>query len=268
MEWYQLVLLALIQGVTEFLPVSSSAHLILMPHVFDWRDQGLAFDLATHLGTLLAVLVYFRRDLIRLFAGWLASVAGRGGGADARLAWGLLLATLPAVLLGACLGIAGEAELRVPWVIALASIGFGVLLGWVDVRAPRHRDASNLRVPGFLALGIAQAVSLIPGASRSGMTILAGRWLGLNRPEAARVSFFLAIPITAAAIAYQTSRLVSQPEIAPWGELAAAALLSAIAAALAIHYFLRLLQRMGLMPFVIYRVLLGVVLLAVFGFEA
>lgn len=265
MEWYQLVLLALIQGVTEFLPISSSAHLILVPYVFGWADQGLAFDLAVHLGTLAAVLGYFRRELLDLLRAWLRSVAGRGGGVEARLAWGLLLATVPAVLLGLLMGVAGEAELRVPWVIAVASIGFGLLLGWVDVRAPRRAEPEALRMPGFLAIGLAQALALIPGASRSGMTIMAGRWLGLTRPAAARVSFYLAIPITAAAIAYQAGRLVLQPEAAPWGALAVAALLAAASSALTIHYFLRLLQRMGLMPFVVYRVLLGLVLLAVFG---
>lgn len=268
MEWYQLVLLALIQGVTEFLPVSSSAHLILMPHVFDWPDQGLAFDLAVHLGTLAAVLGYFRRELLGLVRAWMYSVAGHDGGAEARLAWGLLLATLPAVVAGYLLGAAGEAELRVPWVIAASSIGFGLLLGWVDLRAPRRDEPEALRVPGFLAIGLAQALALIPGSSRSGMTILAGRWLGLTRPAAARMAFFLAIPVTSAAIAYQLVLLLDNPEPAPWGQLAAAALLSAAAAALAIHYFLRLLRRMSLMPFVVYRVLLGVVLLAVFGFEA
>lgn len=268
MEWYQLVLLALIQGVTEFLPISSSAHLILVPQVFGWPDQGLAFDLAVHLGTLAAVLGYFRRELLGLAAAWTRSVTGRGGGAEARLAWGLLLATLPALLLGGLLGVAGAAGLRVPWVIAAASIGFGLLLGWVDVRAPRRDEPEALRAPGFLAIGLAQALALIPGASRSGMTILAGRWLGLTRPAAARVAFYLAIPVTAAAVAYQAGRLVLQPEAVPWGALAAAALLAAGSAALTIHFFLRLLQRMGLMPFVVYRVLLGVVLLAVFGFES
>lgn len=268
MEWYQLVLLALIQGVTEFLPISSSAHLILAPHVFGWPDQGLAFDLAVHSGTLAAVLGYFRRELLALAGAWLRSVTGRGGGAEARLAWGLLVATLPALLLGGMLGIAGEAELRVPWVIAAASIGFGLLLGWVDVRAPRRSGPEALGLPGFLAVGVAQSLALIPGASRSGMALLAGRWLGLTRPAAARVAFYLAIPVTVAAIAYQAGRLAVQPEAAPWGALAVAALLAAGSAALTIHYFLRLLQRMGLMPFVVYRVLLGVVLLAVFGFES
>jgi undecaprenyl-diphosphatase len=267
MEWYQLVLLALIQGVTEFLPISSSAHLILLPHVFGWPDQGLAFDLAVHLGTLAAVLGYFRRELTGMAGAWVRSVSGRGGGAEARLAWGLLLATLPAVALGLLLGAMDEAVLRLPWVIATASIGFGLLLGWVDVRAPQREQPEALRAPGFLAIGLAQALALIPGASRSGMTIMAGRWLGLKRPAAARVAFYLAIPITLAAVAYQAGRLVLQPEATPWGTLAAAALLAAASAALTIHFFLRLLQRMGLMPFVIYRVLLGVVLLTVFGFE-
>lgn len=267
MEWYQLVLLALIQGVTEFLPISSSAHLILVPYLFDWPDQGLAFDLAVHLGTLAAVLGYFRRELTSMAGAWGRSVTGRGGGAEARLAWGLLLATLPALLVGWLLGVTGEAGLRVPWVIAAASIGFGLLLGWVDVRAPRRAEPDELRPPGFLAIGVAQALALIPGASRSGMTIMAGRWLGLTRPAAARVAFYLAIPVTGAAVAYESGRLMMQPETAPWMSLAAAALLAAVSAALTIHWFLRLLRRMGLMPFVVYRVVLGVILLAAFGFE-
>lgn len=266
MEWYQLVLLALVQGITEFLPISSSAHLILVPYIFDWSDQGLAFDLATHLGSLIAVLAYFHRDLRVLLRAWLRSMAGRGGGSDAYIAWGLILATLPAIALGLLLGGAGEAELRTPWVIAASSIGFGVLLGWADLRSPRHRQPEALRMPGYFGIGIAQALALIPGASRSGMTIMAGRWLGLSRPAAARVSFFLAIPVTMAAIAYEAVTLVVQPEVAPWTALAASVVLSAVAAAVTIHYFLRMLQYMGLMPFVVYRIVLGIVLFAVFGF--
>ncbi|MES1942606.1 undecaprenyl pyrophosphate phosphatase [Salinisphaera sp. PC39] len=268
MEWYQLVVLALVQGITEFLPISSSAHLILVPYVFGWSDQGLAFDLATHLGSLVAVIAYFRRDLGDMAAAWSRSVTGREGGPEAHMAWGLILATLPAIALGCLLGVTGEAGLRLPWVIAAASIGFGLLLGWVDVRAPHRHEPEVLRLRGYLAIGLAQALALIPGSSRSGMTIMAGRWLGLTRPAAARVSFFLAIPVTAAAIAYEAVSLILQPEAAPWAGLAVAAVLSAVSAALAIHYFLRMLQYMGLMPFVVYRVVLGVVLLAVFGFEA
>lgn len=267
MELIQIVALAVIQGITEFLPISSSAHLILLPVVTGWPDQGLAFDLAVHLGTLLAVLIYFRREVGAMATAWGRSVTGGRGGTEARLAWGVLLATLPAVGLGLLLGADGQKALRLPWVIALTSIVFGVLLGWIDWRASRSRDETSLRSPGFLAIGIAQAVALIPGSSRSGMTILAGRALGLDRQSAARVSFFLAIPVTAAAIAYECVQLVDRAQPAPWGLLVLAAALSCVSAVAAIHWFLRLLEHVGMMPFVVYRVILGVVLLAVFGVQ-
>lgn len=266
MELIQIAVLALVQGVTEFLPISSSAHLILVPVVAGWPDQGLAFDLAVHLGTLVAVIGYFRAELWRITRAWLGSCVGRPGGWEARLGWGLILATLPAVAFGLLLGREGEQALRVPWVIAATSIGFGVLLGWVDLRASCQRDETRLRWSGFLAIGLAQAVALIPGSSRSGMTILGGRALGLDRQSAARVSFFMAIPVTAAAIAYECLQLVGSPQSDPWAGLALAAALACVSAVLAIHFFLRLLDRVGLMPFVVYRVVLGVVLLAVFGF--
>lgn len=267
MDLLQLLVLALIQGVTEFLPISSSAHLILVPVVTGWPDQGLAFDLAVHLGTLVAVLGYFREDVARMLLAWTGSLAGRSLDPDARLAWGVILATIPAVAAGTWLGISGESVMRQPWIVALASIVFGVLLGWVDWRARSGRAVVDLGLRGFLGIGLAQALALIPGASRSGMTIMAGRALGLSRQDAARVSFFLAMPITVAAIAYEAVQLIAEPVVAPWAMLSLAALLAAVAAWITIHLFLALLQRMGMMPFVIYRIVLGVVLLAVFGFE-
>lgn len=267
MDLLQLLVLALIQGVTEFLPISSSAHLILVPVVTGWPDQGLAFDPAVHLGTLVAVLGYFREDVARMLFAWTASLAGRSLDPDARLAWGVILATIPAVAGGTWLGISGQSVMRQPWIVALASIVFGVLLGWVDWRARSGRAVADLGPRGFLGIGLAQALALIPGASRSGMTIMAGRALGLSRQDAARVSFFLAMPITTAAIAYEAVQLIAEPVAAPWVMLSLAALLAAVAAWITIHLFLALLQRMGMMPFVIYRVVLGGVLLAVFGFE-
>lgn len=268
MDGLQIALLALIQGVTEFLPISSSAHLILAPQFFGWADQGLEFDLAVHLGTLVAVLGYFHAEVRAMASAWLGGLRGRALGTDGRLAWGIMLATLPAVIVGFLLGSVGEASLRVPWVIALTSIGFGLLLGLADWRARQHRDESALRWLDYLLIGAAQAVALVPGSSRSGMTILAGLFLGLSRTAAARLSFFLAIPITAAAIAYECSVIAMDGAATPWAELAMAAALACVSAVLAIHFFLRMLQRMGLMPFVIYRVILGLVLLAVFGFES
>lgn len=268
MDWYQIALLALIQGVTEFLPISSSAHLILAPHIFGWSDQGLGFDLAVHLGTLIAVVGYFHTDIRIMAIAWIKSLRGDELGTDGRLAWGIILATIPAVVCGLSLGAVGESTLRLPWVIAFTSIGFGLLLGLADWRARQRRAESDLKWLDYLLIGSAQAVALIPGSSRSGMTIMAGLFLGLTRTAAARVSFFLAIPITTAAIAYESKVIASDGIITAWSDLALAATLSLVSALVAIHFFLRMLQTMGLMPFVVYRVLLGVVLLAVFGFSS
>jgi undecaprenyl-diphosphatase len=266
MDWFQIVMLALIQGVTEFLPISSSAHLILLPHVFGWADQGLAFDLAVHLGTLLAVIGYFYSDLRLMLKDWTNSLLGGPRTPHAYMAWGVGLATIPAVLFGAWLGVSGESQLRQPWVIAFTSIGFGVLLGWADYRARQARTEAQLGLRGYVMIGLAQALALIPGASRSGMTITGGLLLGLTRKAAARISFFMAVPITLAAIMYETMVLVTNPQPEPWLDLGLAALFAFVSALAAIHLFLRMLDRIGMMPFVIYRIVLGVVLLAVFGF--
>src|SRR5699024_4623890 len=196
MNWYQILVIAVVQGITEFLPISSSAHLILVPHFLAWPDQGLGFDLAVHLGTLAAVVGYYWRDLLVLAKAWLASLATRRLDADARMAWGLILATLPAIVFGLALGAEGAALLRTPWIIAATSIVFGVLLGWVDWRARMDGQATDLGFRQYFLLGLFQAVALIPGTSRSGITIMAGRGLGLSRPAAARDSFFMAIPVT------------------------------------------------------------------------
>lgn len=262
-----MVVLALVQGITEFLPISSSAHLILVPHFLGWPDQGLGFDLAMHLGTLVAVLAYFRSDMARLWQAWLQSMTARRRDHEVAMAWGLILATLPAIVFGVIVGLMGAQMLRVPGVIATTSIVFGLLLGWVDARAPRDREPEQIGWRAYLAIGFAQAVALIPGASRSGMTILGGRAFGLNRQAAARVAFYLAIPITTAAIAFEIMLLLDNPVQEAWGSMAMAALLAGISAFATIHYFLRLLQSVGMMPFVIYRVLLGIALFAIFGWS-
>lgn len=262
-----MVVLALVQGVTEFLPISSSAHLILVPHFLGWPDQGLGFDLAMHLGTLIAVLAYFRRDVAVLWQAWLQSMTARRRDTEVAVAWGLILATVPAIGFGLILGLLGEEILRVPGIIATTSIVFGLLLGWVDARAPRTREPEQIGWRAYLAIGFAQAVALIPGASRSGMTILGGRAFGLNRQAAARVAFYLAIPITTAAIAFEAILLLNNPVQEAWGAMAMAALLAGVSAFATIHYFLRMLQSMGMMPFVIYRVLLGILLFATLGWS-
>ncbi|WP_353111426.1 undecaprenyl-diphosphate phosphatase [Salinisphaera dokdonensis] len=267
MEWYQMVVLAVVQGITEFLPISSSAHLILVPHFLGWDDQGLGFDLAMHLGTLVAVLAYFRTDVASLWQAWVQSMTARRRDSEVAMAWGLILATVPAIVFGGIIGLMGEEMLRVPGIIATTSIVFGLLLGWVDMRAPCKREPEQLGWRAYLAIGFAQAVALIPGASRSGMTILGGRAFGLNRQAAARVAFYLAIPITTAAIAFETMLLLQNPLEDAWGSMAMAAVLAGVSAFAAIHYFLRMLQSVGMMPFVIYRVVLGISLFAIFGWS-
>ena len=264
MDSIQLVALALVQGITEFLPISSSAHLILVPVLTGWPDQGLAFDVAVHVGTLLAVMAYFRVEIGRMLVAWLGSLTGRGGGAAGRLAWLVILATLPTVVAGALFKDLIESELRGPLVIASTTIGFGLLLGVADRVGPRRADEYALGWRGALLIGLAQVLALVPGTSRSGITLTAGLLLGLTGPAAARFSFLLSIPTIAGSGVLLTRDLLAQPVAAPWGALTLAALLAGASAYLCIHGLLRLLARGGLWPFVLYRLALGVVLLWLF----
>ena len=258
------VWLALLQGLTEFLPISSSAHLILVPRLFGWEDQGLAFDVAVHVGTLTAVVAYFRHDVVRLLQAWLRSCVTRQLTADARLAWFVVLGTLPAAVAGLLLHDVISSYLRSPLVIALATIGFGVLLWWSDRYGRQARVEASLRLMDVVWIGLAQALALIPGTSRSGITMTAGLALGLTRSAAARFSFLLSIPVILMAGGYESLKLVQQAEPVAWGSMLLGALVAAVSAYLCIHFFLRLIERTGMLPFVIYRLLLGLVLLFLF----
>lgn len=264
MELIQVLVLSLVQGLTEFLPISSSAHLILVPALTTWQDQGLAFDVAVHVGTLLAVVLYFQHDLKRMFLAWLSSLERGGQSPDSRLAWAVLLATIPAALAGLLFGDFVEQNLRSPLVIAGTTIGFGLLLWWADVRGRRRWDEHAINWTDVVAIGCAQALALIPGTSRSGITITAGLLMGLTRKAAARFSFLLSIPIILLAGGSQVVKLISQPQQADWGVLLAGVLISGLSAYLCIHLFLKLLDRTGMLPFVIYRLALGVLLLILF----
>lgn len=265
MDLWQVILLAIIQGLTEFLPISSSAHLILLPQVTDWPDQGLVFDVALHIGTLAAVLAYFRRDLAIIVQAWLASIRDRRHTPESRLGWGVILGTVPVGLAGVLFGSSIETNLRSPLVIAAATIGFALLLWWADRRGSGTRDEYGLDMRAILLIGIAQALALIPGTSRSGVTLMAGLMLGLTRQGAARFSFLLSIPVIALAGGWQTVRgLRAEELLASWTDMLLGAVVSGIIAYWTIHFFIRLLSRVGMTPFVVYRVLLGVLLLAVF----
>ena len=255
--------LALVQGITEFLPISSSAHLILVPVITGWPDQGLAFDVAVHGGTLLAVLLYFRHEVARMALAGAASLSGRWS-PDAKLAWAVVLGTLPVVVAGLLLKSLVEGALRAPLVIASTTVVFGLLLWWADARGRRERDEYSVSWRDALVVGLAQAIALIPGTSRSGITITAGLMLGLSREAAARFSFLLSIPTLLASGVLVTRDLLASAAPVDWSSLMLGFALSAVSAYLCIHFFIRLLARTGMLPYVIYRLLLGGVLFYLF----
>lgn len=259
----QIIILAIVQGLTEFLPISSSAHLILVPQLSDWPDQGLAFDVAVHVGTLSAVVWYFRCEVIAMARDWGISCVRRQQVGESRLAWAVILGSIPVAVFGLLLHDLVDTTLRSPLVIAWATIGFGLLLWLADVIGRRVRDEHRLGWKDVAVIGFAQAVALIPGTSRSGITMTAGLLLGLTRTAAARFSFLLSIPAILMAGAYQTLKLIEQGQ-AEWLPLVLGSVLSAVTAYLCIHWFLKLLDRIGMLPFVIYRLLLGAGLLYVF----
>ncbi|WP_107851854.1 undecaprenyl-diphosphate phosphatase [Oceanimonas marisflavi] len=257
------ILLALIQGLTEFLPVSSSAHLVLPSVLLGWPDQGMAFDVAVHLGSLLAVLYYFRREVVTLALSWWTSLRGGGHSAESKLAWGIILATVPACVAGLLLGDMIGAYLRSGWVIATATIVFGLLLWWADRIAHQCKNEYQAGWRGALILGCAQALALIPGTSRSGITLTAGLMLGLTRQAAARFSFLMSIPVILLAGSHQASGLVGSGAVMSWPAVSLGVLVSFASALACIHLFLSLLNRLGVLPFVLYRLALGAVLIAV-----
>lgn len=263
MTLLQIIVLAIIQGLTEFLPVSSSAHLILGSKAFGWPDQGLVFDVATHLGTLFAVLVYFRRELLEMAGAWLRPVAGPADQQHRSLAAYLVLASVPALLVGALAHDLVEAYLRDVRVIAWTTLGFGLLLWLADSVGDKRREVGQMDLRAALLIGLAQALALVPGASRSGVTITMGRLLGFTPEAAARFSFLLAIPVVATAGGYGALRVLTGDTEINWLQFALAVVLAAAAGWVCIAAFLALLRRVGLLPFVLYRLALGIALLAI-----
>lgn len=264
MDLIQIIALAILQGLTEFLPVSSSAHLILLPIIANWQDQGLAFDVAVHVGTLSAVIIYFRHTLYTLSIDWWQSVQQRQMIGDSKLAWAVLFGTIPVGLAGLAFNDAIETYLRSPMIIATTTIIFGLLLGWADWQGKQQRDEHQLNWKDVLIVGLAQAIALIPGTSRSGITMTAGLILGLSRNAAARFSFLLSIPAIFLAGSLKTVELAQENTNTEWFTIISGATLSALCAYLCIHIFLKLLEKIGMWPFVIYRLILGVVLIALF----
>lgn len=256
----QVVVLAIVQGLTEFLPVSSSAHLVLVGQLAGWPDQGLVLDVAAHLGTLLAVLAYFRSDLLRMAGAILGLGQVEDVAQNRRMAMTLILATLPILLVGALAFDAVASYLRDIRVVAASTMVFGILLWAADRFGPvRHTMVQMGTRPG-LAIGVAQVLALVPGVSRSGITITMARALGFDAVTAARFSFLLSIPVIAAAGLFGAWEVASGATDVPWGAFWATVILAAAAGWACISAFLALLERVGLLPFVIYRLLLGAAL--------
>lgn len=260
MDHIQAVWLAIIQGISEFLPISSSAHLILPSQILGWPDQGLAFDVAVHVGSLIAVIIYFRNDIVTLTQAWIDSVFVRRNSPESNLAWFIILATIPAGITGLLLGGIIELHLRSLSVIAFTTIFFGLLLAWADIRGTGDRGFKQFTWKSALIIGGAQALALIPGTSRSGVTITAALALGFDRETAARFSFLMAIPIITLSGGLKGIELLGSESV-DWTMIAIGTALSGITAYLCIRLFLKVIQRIGMMPFVIYRMCLGALLI-------
>lgn len=252
MSFCQVIILALVQGVTEFLPISSSAHLILTSQILHWPDQGLAFDVAVHFGTLFAVLGYFRKDLWPLLQGLVKL------NDHSQLARGILIATIPCALAGFWFSDIISIYLRSAQVIIITTILFGLLLGVADWYDSRLARPGTLTLGKIIVIGLSQILALIPGTSRSGITMTAGLFCGLSRKQASRFSFLLSIPIILLASGYEGLQLVRQPISVDWLELSSAILVSMLSAYACIALFLRSIERMGFWPFVAYRICLAI----------
>ena len=257
MDLSQVIVLALIQGITEFLPISSSAHLILPAGLTAWPDQGIKFDVAVHLGSLTAVLIYFRAEL----AGFGRDAIRLRVGASGLLLFKVAIATVPAALAGLLFKPFIESELRAVGVIAVATIAFAIPLWWADRRVTSTRDEYSVSCSQAALVGLAQALALVPGVSRSGITITAALLVGLGREGAARFSFLLAIPTIAGAALLSAVDARSTPEVAVWTDLGIGFAVSAVAAYVCISAFVALLNRTGMTPYVVYRLALGAALL-------
>lgn len=264
---FQLAVLAFIQGITEFLPISSSGHLLLAPHISGWQDQGLIIDVAVHLGSLVAVVLYWHKDVWSLIQGsWAIATFRRSP--SKRLVWLLIVSTLPVVAAGFAISHFGISDLvREPayvlYIVGWSTLGFGLLLWFGDSIGLTIRRVTHLDFADALLLGLAQCLALIPGASRSGTTITMARLLGMERVEAARFSMLMSIPAILAAGTLKTKDLIESGDPVLTGQAATAAGLSFLAAIVSIWAMMKWFQSRSMKPFVFYRIALGVVLLAV-----
>ncbi|MGY1826000.1 MULTISPECIES: undecaprenyl-diphosphate phosphatase [unclassified Blastococcus] len=265
MGWIEAVVLGIVQGLTEFLPISSSAHLRVVGEAFGWGDPGAAFTAITQIGTEAAVLLYFRHDIWRIVTAWIASLGGRRkGDPDARMGWLIIIGSLPIVVLGLLFQEEIETTFRDLRIVATALILFSLVLFWADRAGAKRRELDQLTVPHGIGYGFAQAMALIPGVSRSGGTITAGLFLGYTRSAAARYSFLLAVPAVLGSGFFQTYEALTGDVEGPgisWGPTILATVIAFGIGLTVIAWLLRYLDRGSFTPFVVYRIVLGLLIL-------
>lgn len=263
-DFWQALFLGALQGLTEFLPISSSAHLLILPWLFEWEAMGILFDVVLHGGTLLAILIYFRKEWKIFTLGVLKRLRGTCSEFERNLVDSIVLGTLPAMIAALLLRGPIEAYARRPLVTVVTLILFGALLWWADTRGDKERSLTSVTIRDGLLIGFAQALALIPGTSRSGVTITMALLLGFSRSESARYSFLLAGPIIALGTLKGTQEMLAgSPEVAPhWMSVIGGVLASFLVGYFCIKYFLRFLNRGSYLPFVVYRVALACFILA------
>lgn len=260
MGWFEALVLGLVQGLTEFLPISSSAHISIVGQFFG-GDPGSAFTAISQLGTETAVLIYFRRDIARIIAAWSKALVGKGprDDPDARMGWLVIIGSIPIVVLGLLFQDAIDTGLRNLWITVAMLAGFGIVIGVVDALARTERDLDQLTLRHGVLFGLAQALALVPGVSRSGGTIAAGLAMGYKREAAARYAFLLAIPAVMGSGLFKLTDIANDPVEPAWGPIALATVVALIVGLVVIHWLLRYISTHSFRPFVVYRLVLAAV---------
>ena len=261
-SWFEAIVLGLVQGITEFLPISSSAHIFVVSQLLGWQDPGAAFTAVSQIGTELAVIVFFRRDIARIISAWTQSLfkPALRSGIDARMGWYIIVGTIPIAVIGLIFSHQIETAARNLWLVSGTLIGFGIILGVTDALG-RHRLAlPNLSAKDGILFGLGQALALIPGVSRSGATISTGLALGYTREASARYAFLLAIPAVVASGLYEATKIGSDPTV-EWGPTILATVIAFVTGFAVIAWLLRWVSTRSYLPFVIYRIALGLLLI-------
>jgi len=257
-SWFEAIVLGVVQGLTEFLPISSSAHILIVSRLFGWGDPGAAFTAVSQIGTETAVLIYFRKDIARIISTWFRSFRDTElrSSLDARMGWYVIIGTIPIAVLGLTFAPIIETAARNLWLVASVLIGFGIVLGLADRFGSKIKELESLNVRDGVLFGFGQALALIPGVSRSGATISVGLAMGYSRYAATRYAFLLAIPAVLASGLYEATKIGTDPNV-QWGQTLVATAIALVIGYLVISWLIRWVTTRSYMPFVIYRVVLG-----------